>query len=56
MHVQVHSDRGQARAVGAMALAAAKLPVVHTVQLLDWAYGGKKPVGVPEGRAREAAE
>jgi len=22
---------------------AAKMPVVHTVQLLDWAYGGKRP-------------
>jgi glycolate oxidase iron-sulfur subunit len=30
---------------------AAKLPIVHTVELLDWAYGGKKPAGVPEGRA-----
>jgi len=27
---------------------AAKLPVVHTVKLLDWAYGGEKPAGVPE--------
>jgi glycolate oxidase iron-sulfur subunit len=26
---------------------AAKLPVVHTVQLLDWAYGGKKPAALP---------
>ena len=26
---------------------AAKLPVVHTVELLDWAYGGKKPKGIP---------
>jgi glycolate oxidase iron-sulfur subunit len=25
---------------------AAKLPVVHTVELLDWAYGGKKPAGI----------
>ena len=25
---------------------AAKLPVVHTVELLDWAYGGKKPAGL----------
>ena len=24
------------------------LPVVHTVQLLDWAYGGPKPAGMPE--------
>jgi glycolate oxidase iron-sulfur subunit len=22
---------------------AAKLPVVHTVELLDWAYGGARP-------------
>ncbi|MGN6144896.1 MAG: glycolate oxidase subunit GlcF [Mesorhizobium sp.] len=26
---------------------AAKMPVVHTVQLLDWAYGGEKPAGLP---------
>ncbi|MBL8580143.1 MAG: glycolate oxidase subunit GlcF [Mesorhizobium sp.] len=25
---------------------AAKMPVVHTVELLDWAYGGKKPAGI----------
>ncbi len=25
---------------------AAQLPVVHTVELLDWAYGGKKPAGL----------
>lgn len=25
---------------------AAKLPVVHTVKLLDWAYGGDKPAGI----------
>jgi glycolate oxidase iron-sulfur subunit len=25
---------------------AAKLPVVHTVTLLDWAYGGEKPRGI----------
>jgi glycolate oxidase iron-sulfur subunit len=35
---------------------AAKMPIVHTVELLDWAYGGKKPVGVPEGRTLQAAE
>jgi glycolate oxidase iron-sulfur subunit len=35
---------------------AAKMPIVHTVELLDWAYGGPKPAGVPEGRALEAAE
>jgi glycolate oxidase iron-sulfur subunit len=27
---------------------AANLPVVHTVRLLDWAYGGEKPVGVAQ--------
>ena len=26
---------------------AARLPVVHTVKLLDWAYGGRKPEGLP---------
>ncbi|PWK65282.1 glycolate oxidase subunit GlcF [Aminobacter sp. AP02] len=26
----------------------ASLPVVHTVKLLDWAYGGDKPAGVPD--------
>ena len=25
---------------------AANLPVVHTVELLDWAYGGKRPAGL----------
>ncbi|MGB7432208.1 MAG: glycolate oxidase subunit GlcF [Ahrensia sp.] len=24
------------------------LPLIHTVQLLDWAYGGDKPEGLPE--------
>ncbi|TGS09549.1 glycolate oxidase subunit GlcF [Mesorhizobium sp. M2E.F.Ca.ET.209.01.1.1] len=28
---------------------AARLPVVHTIKLLDWAYGGPKPEGVSEG-------
>jgi glycolate oxidase iron-sulfur subunit len=27
---------------------AASMPVVHTVKLLDWAYGGEKPAGLPE--------
>ncbi|TIV99531.1 MAG: glycolate oxidase subunit GlcF [Mesorhizobium sp.] len=27
---------------------AAKLPVVHTIKLLDWAYGGPKPEGVSD--------
>ena len=31
---------------------AAKLPVVHTVKLLDWAYGGARPDGVPEAASR----
>ena len=26
----------------------AKLPVAHTVELLDWAYGGARPKGLPE--------
>jgi len=25
---------------------AAKMPIVHTVELLDWAYGGRKPAGI----------
>jgi glycolate oxidase iron-sulfur subunit len=24
------------------------LPVVHTVQLLDWAWGGPRPAGIPD--------
>jgi len=31
---------------------AAKLPVVHTVELLDWAYGGKRPAGIPADAGR----
>ena len=27
-----------------------RIPVVHTVELLDWAYGGPKPKGVPEAK------
>jgi glycolate oxidase iron-sulfur subunit len=27
---------------------AARLPIVHTVELLDWAYGGPKPDGCPQ--------
>lgn len=26
----------------------ARLPVVHTVKLLDWAYGGDRPAGIPD--------
>jgi glycolate oxidase iron-sulfur subunit len=37
-----------------------ELPVVHTVELLDWAWGGPKPaaltdVGVPTSAAQEAS-
>jgi len=27
---------------------ASKIPVLHTVQLLNWAYGGKRPIGLGE--------
>lgn len=30
---------------------AAKLPVVHTVKLLDWAYGGDEPAELRKGKA-----
>jgi glycolate oxidase iron-sulfur subunit len=33
---------------------AARLPVVHTVRLLDWAYGGEKPACVPGPQATSA--
>ncbi|MDR7224491.1 glycolate oxidase subunit GlcF [Aminobacter aminovorans] len=33
---------------------AANMPVVHTVKLLDWAYGGEKPAGLPEARLAAA--
>ncbi len=33
---------------------AASLPVVHTVKLLDWAYGGERPDGVPDMPAASA--
>jgi glycolate oxidase iron-sulfur subunit len=35
---------------------AANLPVVHTVKLLDWAYGGKRPAGIAEASVLQAAE
>jgi glycolate oxidase iron-sulfur subunit len=36
---------------------ASRLPVVHTVALLNWAYGGDKPAGVPDATpALDAAE
>ena len=31
------------------------LPIVHTVKLLDWAYGGPKPAGLPERAAEKVA-
>jgi len=34
-----------------------KLPIVHTVELLDWAYGGPRPEGVPAPKSfLQAAE
>lgn len=35
---------------------ATTLPIVHTVQLLDWAWGGKKPTGVSEVLAPRDAQ
>jgi glycolate oxidase iron-sulfur subunit len=35
---------------------AASLPIVHTIELLDWAYGGKRPKGLPATAAPQAAE
>jgi glycolate oxidase iron-sulfur subunit len=35
---------------------AAGMPIVHTVELLDWAWGGPKPKGVPEGRVLAEAQ
>ncbi|MGY6706735.1 MAG: glycolate oxidase subunit GlcF [Rhizobiaceae bacterium] len=32
---------------------ATDLPIVHTVQLLDWAFGGDKPVGLPDAARRD---
>lgn len=36
-----------------------EMPVVHTVELLDWAYGGPKPAALPDAivsrEQREAA-
>jgi glycolate oxidase iron-sulfur subunit len=34
---------------------ASGLPIVHTVKLLDWAYGGPKPEGLPEVEAPRVA-
>ena len=33
------------------------IPIIHTVELLDWAHGGPRPKGVPApAPAAEAAE
>ena len=34
----------------------AGMPILHTVELLDWAFGGPAPKGLSEPRAAEAAE
>ena len=34
----------------------AGIPIVHTVELLDWAYGGPKPKGIAGGQTLVAAE
>ncbi|MEX0957417.1 MAG: glycolate oxidase subunit GlcF [Rhizobiaceae bacterium] len=34
----------------------AGMPIVHTVELLDWAYGGPCPEALPAAASREAAE
>ncbi len=34
---------------------ATELPVVHTVELLDWAYGGRRPAGLGRESRRPAA-
>jgi glycolate oxidase iron-sulfur subunit len=31
------------------------IPILHTVELLDWVYGGEKPAGLPDiARAKSA--
>jgi glycolate oxidase iron-sulfur subunit len=31
------------------------IPIIHTVELLDWVYGGEKPAGLPDiARAKSA--
>ncbi len=31
------------------------MPILHTVELLDWAYGGPQPAGLTEGRLEQVA-
>ena len=33
-----------------------ELPILHTVELLDWAYGGDKPESAPAARPRSAGD
>jgi len=44
--------------IGCMAQIAggAGMPIMHTVKLLDWAYGGERPAEVPKPKAMQAAE
>jgi len=32
---------------------ATDLPIIHTVQLLDWAFGGDRPLGLPQAATRD---
>jgi glycolate oxidase iron-sulfur subunit len=34
----------------------AGMPIFHTVELLDWAWGGPRPERVPTGKVLAAAE
>jgi glycolate oxidase iron-sulfur subunit len=36
-------------------LAGGDLPVVHTVELLDWMAGGPRPAALAQAQTREAA-
>ena len=33
-----------------------RIPILHTVELLDWAFGGERPAGLPAGTISVAAE
>jgi glycolate oxidase iron-sulfur subunit len=30
------------------------IPIIHTVELLDWVYGGEKPAGMPDAVTAKA--